>query len=86
MTLTNMDPRDAEEAQAEFVDALDEMVEAWRAFTETYAAFRRIHDRIRPVEGRTWNAYYDAQVQGEERGWLGGPFLSDVIEKIAQSV
>jgi hypothetical protein len=73
--------------QGEYVDAYDEMREAWDTFQEAYRQFRRVQDRIHPTEGRTWHAYHDAQVQGAERGgWLGGPFLADMIESLGEQI
>jgi hypothetical protein len=81
-----MSTEQQEELQGEYVDAVDEMAEAWEAFQEAYRTFRKVQDRIHPTEGRTWHAYHDAQVQGEERGWLGGPFLADMIDSIREAV
>lgn len=80
-----MSSEQQEAFQGEYVDALDEMTEAWDAFQVAYENFRAVQNRVHPTEGRTWEAYHDAQVYGETR-YVGGPFLADMIRSAAEAV
>lgn len=71
---------------AEYVDAVDEMAEAWDRFREAWEDFRFLHAKRNPQQSASFRAYLDAQVQGEEHGWLGGPFLADEIRKVTEAV
>lgn len=82
--MTEMTPEQAQEVQDEYLGALEEMQETWEAFQEAYENFRYAQAQAHPEAAPSWRAYHDAQVQGEERGWLGGPFLADVIAKAVE--
>lgn len=82
--MTEMTPEQAEALAGEITDAADEMVEAWESFQEAYRQYRRVQGEAFPQEAARWHAYHDAQVYGEAEGWLGGPFLADVIAQAGE--